>query len=297
MVKVVLYWSNICVLNKGEVELLKKVQSGLLLDGIDFEIKFFGLGYPTHMSDYLREDNAILPDIILTTDLEVFEDRRVFEKLKPTLIDCSKWYSNTLKGAERSYLLPYLAIPVLLFSKDKKNLSFKELKHNRPAFGGINNSAAKSVVKLMWERYGKDEAEALMESATITPMPIGAFQSTRNGMSDVALIPSLFALSDSSFVSSPLKEGIPGIPSYFAVRNTISEDIAKKLIERLNKDDFISFYEEKGKLLMASREKPSWFKSMNSDLLFLSESFISHLDPEEFYDTYCHYIPSALSYK
>ena len=98
MVKVVLYWSNICVLNKGEVELLKKVQSELLHDGIDLEIKFFGLGYPTHMSDYLREDNAILPDIILTTDLEVFEDKRVFEKLKPTLIDCSKWYSNTLKG-------------------------------------------------------------------------------------------------------------------------------------------------------------------------------------------------------
>ncbi len=297
MVKIVLYWSNICVLNKGEVELLKKVQMELILDEIELEIKFFGLGYPTHMSDYLREEDAVLPDIILTTDLEVFEDKRIFDKLKPTLLDCSKWYPNTLKGVERSYLLPYLAIPLLLFSKDKENLSFKELKHNKPAFGGINNSAAKSVVKLIWELYGKDEAKELMRCATITPMPIGAFQNTRNGSSDVALIPSLFALSDPSFISSPLKEGIPCIPSYFAIRNTISEEVAKKLIERLNGADFIHLYEEKGKLLMANREKPSWFRSLNTELLFLSESFISDLDPKEFYETYCLYIPSATDHR
>lgn len=296
MVKVMLYWSNICVLNKGEVELLKKVQRELLLDDIALEIKFFGLGYPTHMSDYLREEDAVLPDIILTTDLEVFEDKRIFNKLKPTLIDCSKWYPTTLKGIERFPMLPYLAIPLLLFSKDKSNLSFKELKHNKISFGGINNSAAKSVVKLMWELNGKEEAKELMRCATITPMPIGAFQNTRNGTSDVALIPSLFALSDPSFISSPLKEGIPCIPSYFAIRNTISENVAKKLIERLNGGDFIRLYEEQGKLLMAGRDKPSWFRSLNSDLLFLSEAFLSSLDPKEFYETYCYYIPSATNY-
>lgn len=296
MVKVLLYWSNICVLNKSEVELLKRVKEDLLKDNIDLEVKFFGLGYPLHMSDYLRKDDAIIPDMILSTDLEVFEDERVYKKIENELVDCSKLYTNTIKEIERPMLLPYLSIPLMLFSKDKKGLSFKELKANNTAFGGINNSAAKSVVKAVWTLYGKNEAEALLRSSLITPMPIGAFQSVRTGKSDNAVIPSLFALSDTSYISSPLKEGILSIPSYISIRKTIEKEVALKIIERLNGMDFIKLYEEQGKMLMASKEAPEWYKAMNTNLVLPSYDFLNKLDSIEFYDLYTKYIPSATRY-
>lgn len=296
MVKVLLYWSNICVLNKSEIELLKRAKEDLLKDDIELEVKFFGLGYPLHMSDYLRADNAIIPDMILSTDLEVFEDERVYKKIESDLADASRLYRNTIKEIERPMLLPYLSIPLMLFSKDKKDLAFTELKANDAAFGGINNSAAKSVVKTVWSLYGKDEAEALLKSSFITPMPIGAFQSVRTGQRKTAVIPSLFALSDTSYISSPLKEGILSIPSYISVRKTIDSEVASKIIERLNGNDFIKLYEEQGKMIMASKEAPEWYKALNTQLALPSYDFLSKLDSAEFYELYCKYIPSATKY-
>ncbi len=296
MVRVLLYWSNICVLNKSEIELLKKAKEDLLKDGIELDVKFFGLGYPLHMSDYLRSADAIIPDMILSTDLEVFEDERVYSKLENELVDASVLYANTIKEIERPMLLPYLSIPLMLFSKDKKGLSFKDLKENNAAFGGINNSAAKSVVKTVWSLYGKSEAEALLKNAFIAPMPIGAFQSVRTGQSKTAVIPSLFALSDTSCISSPLKEGVLSIPSYITVRNTVDKDVARSIIERLNEADFIKLYEEQGKMIMASKEAPQWYKALNTQLVLPSYDFLKNLDSNEFYDLYCKYIPSAAKY-
>ncbi len=296
MVRVLLYWSNICVLNKSEIELLRRAKEDLLRDGIELEVRFFGLGYPLHMSDYLRAADAIIPDMILSTDLEVFEDERVYKKIENELIDASMLYRNTIKEIERPMLLPYLSIPLMLFSKDKEGLSFKDLKNNNAAFGGINNSAAKSVVKTVWSLYGKAEAEALLKSSFITPMPIGAFQSVRAGQRKAAVIPSLFALSDTSFISSPLKEGVLSIPSYISVRNTIDKDVASRIIERLNGNDFIKLYEEQGKMLMSSKDAPVWYKALNTKLVLPLYDFLSNLDSTEFYDLYCKYIPSAAKY-
>lgn len=296
MVRVLLYWSNICVLNKSEIELLRRTKEDLLRDDIELEVRFFGLGYPLHMSDYLRAADAIIPDMILSTDLEVFEDERVYKKIENELIDASVLYRNTIKEIERPMLLPYLSIPLMLFSKDKEGLSFKDLKNNNAAFGGINNSAAKSVVKTVWSLYGKAEAEALLKSSFITPMPIGSFQSVRTGQRKTAVIPSLFALSDTSYKSSSLKEGVLSIPSYISVRKTIDKDVASRIIERLNGNDFIKLYEEQGKMLMSSKDAPEWYKALNTKLVLPSYDFLSNLDSTGFYDLYCKYIPSATKY-
>lgn len=37
------------------------------------------------MSEYLSREDAVLPDLIVSADLEVFEDARLMEKLRPTL--------------------------------------------------------------------------------------------------------------------------------------------------------------------------------------------------------------------
>ena len=48
-------------------------------------------------------------------------------------------------------------------------------------FGGINNSAVKTVVKAVWEQWGQAAAAKLLEESLVTDMPIGAFQAVRQG--------------------------------------------------------------------------------------------------------------------
>ena len=59
------------------------------------------------------------------------------------------------------------------------------------AFGGINNSAAKTVVKSVWERWGQVAAAKLLGESLVADMPIGAFQAVRQGQTSTALVPSL----------------------------------------------------------------------------------------------------------
>jgi hypothetical protein len=60
-------------------------------------------------------------------------------------------------------LLPYLIIPLVFYSHDTScdvsaSLEQVAAEGREIAFGGINNSAAKSVVKTVWSRYGRDMA-------------------------------------------------------------------------------------------------------------------------------------------
>ena len=300
MVRVRLYWSNICVLNKSEIVFLDKLKDDLSDDGIDLDIRYFGLGYPCHMSEYLFDRDSDLPDMILTTDLEVFEDRRIFSRFEDSLYDVSSWIplkdSRSVSAILRDpRLLPYLAIPLLFFSRNKNIKSLYDAASCNIAFGGIDNSAAKSAVKTIWSLYGKEKAEELLANASVLPMPIAAFQRTRLGQSPIGLIPSLFALSDASFCSYIPKEGAIAVPSYIAVRRTIPEEAARKVIMALNSIDILSMYNEKGKMITAYRDSPesAWFESMKGSIVLPSPEFLSKLDPEEFYNMYSMCIPSA----
>lgn len=72
------------------------------------------------MSEYLARENAVLPDLIVSADLEVFEDARLMEKLRPTLHQSRDFVpladSAALSCCERgAALLPILAIPAGVF--------------------------------------------------------------------------------------------------------------------------------------------------------------------------------------
>ncbi len=300
MERVRLYWSNICVLNKSEVIFLDRIKRELSKDGVDLDIKYFGLGYHCHMAEYLFDKDSDLPDMILSTDLEVFEDRRIFSRFEDSLYDASSWLQlkNTqpVKAISRDpRLLPYLAIPLMFFSKEKQIMSLYDAASSDIAFGGIDNSAAKSVVKTIWSLYGKEKAEELLRNASVLPMPIAAFQRTRLGQSHIGIIPSIFALSDDSFCSYIPEEGAIAVPSYIAVRKTISEEAAMKVVMALNSIDILSMYVEKGKMITAYKKSPeaNWFERVNGSLALPSAEFLSRLDPEEFYSLYSKYIPCA----
>ncbi|MGH0053746.1 MAG: hypothetical protein ACQ5SW_10195, partial [Sphaerochaetaceae bacterium] len=85
MRKITLFWNNVCVLHKMETEHLEACREQLKQKGIDLIVKGFGLGYPSHMSEYLRTDTYEMGDIVVSTDLEIFEDERIFRKFASEL--------------------------------------------------------------------------------------------------------------------------------------------------------------------------------------------------------------------
>ena len=122
MTTIRLYWNNICVLHRQELQFLNEIREELRKDNIDLDITCFGLGYGRHMSDYLREEDSVLPDLVVSTDLEVFEDERIWNRFREHgLLPLKEFFPvkdiPELGGLKKaSALLPYLAIPLVFYS-------------------------------------------------------------------------------------------------------------------------------------------------------------------------------------
>ena len=122
MTSILLYWNHICVLHRQEKAFLEDLAQRLWGDGIRLEVRYFGLGYPEHMSEYLARPDAILPDLIVSADLEVFEDLRIFSKFKSDLYPAADWIplrqSPMLNAVQRSpCLLPFVSIPLVYYTR------------------------------------------------------------------------------------------------------------------------------------------------------------------------------------
>ena len=226
MTYILLYWNHICVLHRQEKAFLEDLAQRLRKDDIQLEVRYFGLGYPEHMSEYLARPDAILPDLIVSADLEVFEDLRIFSKFKSNLYPAADWVplrqSPMLNAVQRGpCLLPFVSIPLVYYTREPEACAKTSLPDWRGlAFGGINNSAAKTVVKSVWERWGQVAAAKLLGESLVADMPIGAFQAVRQGQTSTALVPSLYALradGRETFLRVP-QEGPVLIPSYLCAR-------------------------------------------------------------------------------
>ena len=118
MKNVLLYWNHICILHKQEKTHLEKLAKQLLAEGITLEVRYFGMGYPMHLSEYLAREDALLPDILVSADLEVFEDQRIFHRFSDSLLPVARWMplrpSTALDAIWRDEtLLPVLSIPLV----------------------------------------------------------------------------------------------------------------------------------------------------------------------------------------
>ena len=218
MTHILLYWNHICVLHRQEKAFLQELAGRLHREDIELEVRFFGLGYPEHMSEYLARPDAVLPDLIVSADLEVFEDRAIFSKMEPELYPAADWVSlresPALDAVRRGdKLLPAAAIPLVYYTRELGICEQMRLPDwDGLAFGGINNSAVKTVVKVVWETWGREAASGLLDRSFVTDMPIGAFQTVRQGQARTALVPSLYALradGQSTFLRTP-QEGPAG---------------------------------------------------------------------------------------
>ena len=305
MRKITLYWNNICVLKKMELEFLDGCIERLKEKGIQLKITGFGLGYPGHMSDYLRQPDAPLGDILVSTDLEVYEDTRVFDRFSKELYPINRWYD--LKSEEsvpqtlrQETLLPFLVIPLVLYSSQKLSSDGLSLldcleQSQSLAFGGINNSAAKSVVKTVWSKYGKETAQKLLEKSIITAMPVQAFQLAKTGQVSWALVPLLFALNtDQGSVICP-SDGAVAVPSYISVRTSISQEDAKSVLDELLDLSFLASFVNRGKMVssLVGSERLAWMIDHGHGFQLPSEDWLKEISPSDFYEMYCTYIPTA----
>ncbi|MSS64142.1 hypothetical protein [Velocimicrobium porci] len=294
MTKVKLYWNHICVLHNQEKKFLDDLTKKLEIEDIELEVKYFGLGYGEHMSEYLAKDESVLPDMIVSADLEVFEDIRIFQKYKDDLYSVRQWIEleggAALECVERGeVLLPYLSIPLVYYTnnpeffEEKSIIDIKSL-----AFGGRNNSAGKSLVKAIWSYYGRKSVYRMLKGADISDMPIEAFQRTRIGKTDVSIVPSLYAMradEKKSFMRIP-KEGPLLIPSYICARRSIPESIARRIVEALCEKQWCDFYETNGNLLLYPKiaKKNEWCE--RKQYFVPSKEWISKTSVEEFYYVY-----------
>ena len=77
MTSILLYWNHICVLHRQEKAFLEDLAQRLRGDGIRLEVRYFGLGSPERMSEYLALPSAIPPDLIVSADPEAFQVLRI----------------------------------------------------------------------------------------------------------------------------------------------------------------------------------------------------------------------------
>lgn len=300
MTSILLYWNHICVLHREEQRFLSVLTEKLAAKDILLEVRYFGLGYPEHMSEYLAKDDAKLPDIIVSADLEVFEDSRIFCKFQDKLYLAESWISlkesRNLNLVRRSpCLLPFTAIPLVYYTRERDFADTPLKDFKKLAFGGINNSAAKSIVKFVWERWGAEAADNLLAESLVTDMPIEAFQCVRQKRASTALVPSLYALradGNETFLKVP-QEGPLLIPSYLAALSPAPEWALREVAEGILCKELCDFYACNGDLLLfpACSKKESSLEHCHCSCP--SPSFLSVLQPEEFYKLYNKRLPSS----
>ncbi len=300
MRKIVLYWNHICILFNQEKRFLTEIKEELLKHNIDLDIHYFGLGNEYHMAEYLNKEDAQLPDIIVTADLEVVEHKRIFNKLG-ALHEVENWIklkdNKAIQSIKRkSTLLPFVAIPLVCYTTDKEieNKSITELsKEDLFSFGGINNSAGKTITKAVWQLYGKQSASNLLNNSIISDMPIGSYQAVRLNNANSALVPSIYALRADNINNFmvELKEGKLLLPSFIVARKTIEEVDAKIIVEKICSEAICKFYAENGDLIIC----PDYYiKEHKVDkFTVLSQDFIDQLDDDEFYNLYTSKIATA----
>jgi hypothetical protein len=287
--KVLLYWNNVCILSRGERELLQAATEKLKGRAIDLEVRHFGLGAEMHMSTYLAAPSARMPDMIVSTDLEVFENNVIFSRIKEHLLPLlSRFPVKDYPAVRRGdCLLPYIIIPLVFHSLDKElPSSLEEAIRLAPnlAFGGIDNSAGKTVFKTVWSKFGKEGIETFTRNSTITDMPVQSFDRVRKRQSDFAIIPSVFALSAKDGRTEIPGDGAIALPSYIAALDSIDTEVASVVIEELNNEDFLSFFRKAGHLVTAKANSPDegWFENSGNLFQAPDKEWLEALDITEF---------------
>lgn len=299
-----IYWNNICILSRyEELYMMEKLKHINKKYGINIEIEYFGLGKKKKLSEQLKDDleNENMVDIIVSTDLEIFEDNSIYEKYEKHLQNLDSIFkikeeikNSNINRSEK--LVPFLTIPLLIVVNKKllKNESpntIKDIIYNdyedKIVFGGINNSAGTSVVKGIWYKYKEDGLKNFKNNSIIKEMPIQAFNAVKKGEYPLGIVPSIFAKigeNDKNLKIIWPKDGAIAIPSYIAIKNNVDLKVINILKEEVLNIEFSNFFVNRGDIiscLEGSIDK-EYVVENKSNLIYPSDSWLKNLNNKEF---------------
>lgn len=214
-----LLWNNVCLLGRIEEQ---------FINTLEFEhtqTEYYGLGRKMDLQTYFKssEDNW---GCTISTDTELYQDKQFFPGKEKHLrkiawTDIPKLPSSTLY--DNPHYQPFIVIPLVMVVNqnytDLRPSSLKDLCSPKykglVTFGGLHNSAGKSLLKAVWSLYGKEAAIQLLENSFPASMPAAAFKCVASGQYPIAIVPTIFAAREglSGLKAYVPKEGAVAIPS------------------------------------------------------------------------------------
>ncbi|MCC5909363.1 MAG: ABC transporter substrate-binding protein, partial [Clostridiaceae bacterium] len=297
-------WNNICLLSNMEEAFIKSQSTKYNYYPFDFQ--YYGLGRPYSMTEKVKEDlktDEIKGDIIVSTDLDVFQDRSLakhfeesFQKTS-SLLPINEFVLKTNIPNTSNYFHPFITIPLVmvintkLLKESEIPTSFEDLLHpnfkGRYAFGGVHNSAGRSLLKSLWYLYGSNAVESFLSGAVITSMPAQAFQRVMTGQVPVAIVPTIFALRRGiqGLKACWPREGAVAIPSYVAVKSKVATEDFKLFLESILGIDHQIQLKNAGDIIPSHPDAPISSFALENDcsLLYPKWEFFDTFDHEMFY--------------
>ncbi|MCD5410932.1 MAG: ABC transporter substrate-binding protein [Clostridiales bacterium] len=281
-----LLWNNICLLSRFEEEYINTL-------GIqELDVDYFGMGRETGLVDYFKNE-ANPWDIVVSTNTDVFQDKSLLHIRKETLLslvdeDFLPKLNHPNLYSEPKFL-PFIVIPlVIVINTGKTHLRPKSLEElcskeycGQVTFGGIHNSAGRSLIKIIWSLYGKSSAKALLDNSVVGSMPAASFKKVMDGEVPIAVVPTIFAarsgLNDVITVN-PI-EGAVAIPSFIAINKECPKEEYAIFFEKIAKNkEFHKILWERGKIISP------YIEESHIQLCYPEKSFLDSLDDCEFYE-------------
>lgn len=298
-----LYWSNICILHRFEKEFLDHLHDELLKQDINLEVTYFGLGAPMYLNTYFMQENFVYPDIMVSTDLEVFENEKIYTPMKQHLLPLTKFYDIKKEIQSTSiyrdaYLLPYLVIPLVFSYNERCNspTSIQEMlqQQQETTIGGIHNSGAKCIIKAIWSYFGKEAAIQFLNTTTLQNMPIQAFHEVRMGSNKLAITPLVYAKradNTNLFVSYP-SDGAIALPSYITCFKTLDANTREIVLDALLSPSFVNSFVENASMYacICNTLDDGYIKENKCKFMYPSKEFFQETTSDEFYEVYNQYI-------
>lgn len=258
MHRVTMYWSNICVLHRYEKRHIENVRKQLSELHIDLSVEYFGLGYSGKLADAVKAAGGA-PDIIVSTDLDVFEEPDIYRLFCHDLMELDtvlpvKQALQSGNLCQDKRLLPFLVVPLVLLLNNRlwqgrtMPASLHELCSCPKAFGGKNNSAGKGIYKQLTYLYGEAFTRRFMATATICEMPVQSLNSVQKGLVPASLTPSIFALraDNQTLTLQYPAEGAITVPSFAAAKKSLGPELAETILSALLTIDFSNYFAVNG---------------------------------------------------
>lgn|GEM_PF-1180714 len=306
------YWNNICLLSSIEESFIKERQTKL--ENFPFYFEYYGLGRSSSMTAKIKEDlkeGQIKGDIIVSTDLDIFQDRDIVKhfhsnyKKGPSLLPLNNSLLNTKIPDPNGYFHPFVVIPLVMvvntnlikeseIPESLEDLIDPNFKY-RYAFGGVHNSAGRSLLKSLWCLYGKSGVERFLSKSTITSMPAQAFHQVMTGQVEVAIVPTIFALRKGVNGLKGIwpREGAVAIPSYVACKNNVTTEDFNLFLNTIVGSDLQLQLKNAGDIIPTHPDLPitSFAMDNNCKLLYPEWEFFDTFDHDEFYRLCDNYKP------